>query len=179
MLKKISFSSFLMGFITCFVLLLMILGSVTKFYLSRGLIVSVELSEVSPLVTEEVNEIIQIQLPHFVENLKKEIPYIIDAEMTGQINNASIKIGDMEYPLPRDSIKGIEETFKSQVKIAMIKLLEGLDEEVVAQSISRDVALRVDEFIDENVHNHRINLNPFSKLTIPITIHVYSDHNNK
>lgn len=177
MLKKISLSSFLCGFITCFILVLIIFGTVTKVYLNRGITVSIELTEITPLVTEEVNEIIQIQLPQFVDNLKKEIPYIIDAEMTGQINNVSIRVGDMEYPLPRDSIKGIEETFKSQVQIAMVKLLEGLDEEVVAQSISRDVAIKVDEFIDENVHNHRINLNPFSKFTIPITIHVHSDNN--
>ena len=179
MLKKISYSSFMLGFISCFTLMLIVLVTTMSLYLNKGITVTIDFEEVSPMVVEQVSEIIEMQLPFFVENLKKEIPYIVDAEMTGQINNASIRIGDMEYPLPRDSIKGIEDTFKSQVQIAMFKLLEGLDEEVVAKSISQDVAIRLDQFIDERVHNQTFIFNPISKLTLPVTISVDTTEKNK
>lgn len=179
MLKKISYSSFLLGFIFSFVLFFVIMLTTFFLLINRGVTVNIDLHEHNPKIVNQVREIIEIQLPFFVDNLKKEIPYIIDAEMTGKISNASIRIGDIEYPLPRDTIKGIEEKFKSQVQLAMIKLLEGLDEKSVAQSISQDVSIRLEHFIDERVHNQTIIFNPFYRLSLPVTIVVNNPKENQ
>ncbi|SES79033.1 hypothetical protein [Anaerobranca gottschalkii] len=172
MFKKFSLSSFFIGFFVGFFLLIIAFSSITYFTFYKGLILTIDTRSITPVIAEQVSEIVEIQLPHYVDALKTEIPYIVDSELTGQIKSASIKIGDMEYPLPPDTVKGIEETFKSQVKIAMVRLLEGLDEKVIAQSISRDISIKIDELIDNNLNSKTILFDPIKILTIPIIIDI-------
>lgn len=175
MFKKISLSSFVMGALCGFLLFTILVGGFTLLYFSRGITLTLGVADVSSLIQKEVSEIIEIQLPHYVDGMKKEIPYIVDREMTGQIKNASIKIGDMEYPLPPDSVKGIEDNFKTQVQFAMIQLLDGLDEKVLAESISADVVLKIDGYIEENLDNQVFNVSPLGRISIPVTINVDYD----
>lgn len=175
MFKKISLSSFFIGFFAGFFFLIIVLTSITYFIFYKGLILTIDTGKITPVIVQQVSEIVEIQLPHYVDALKAEIPYIVDRELTGQIKSASIKIGDMEYPLPPDTVKGIEETFKSQVKIAMVQLLEGLDEKVIAQSISYDISIKIDQLIENNLSNQKVDFSPIKILTIPIVIDIQDE----
>ncbi len=172
MLKKISLSSFFLGVATTLIFSLVAITAIGFFYINRGVSITVGVSDVGPMVKEQVKEILESQLPIYVEELKSEIPFIIDNEMTGTITHATIKIGDMEFALPSDTIKVFEDNFKEQVSNAMNKLLDGLDEEMIAENVSKDVEDMVNVFLEENINNKVFFVSPLKRLNLPVTITV-------
>ncbi|QNO16447.1 hypothetical protein HYG86_17530 [Alkalicella caledoniensis] len=170
MLKKISLSSYLLGVFTTMIIFAIILVSMGIYYTKSGISVTIGVKDIPAVIKEEVVSIVEYQLPLYINELKAEIPYIIDTEMTGKMENASIKLGDVEYPLPADSIKAIEDVFKGQVQVAMLKLLEGLDETIIAENMSKDVELKFVDFMDGNINNRVFTLNPIRPLKIPVTV---------
>ena len=177
MLKKISLSSYLLGALSTFVILGVILISIGIYYTNAGVSITIGVSELPSIIREQVVTIVESQLPLYVGELKAEIPYIVDSEMTGKIDNASIRIGDIEYPLPSDSIKAIEDGFKGQVQMAMFKLLEGLDEKIVAENMSLEVENKFIDFLEDSINRKVFMLNPIKMLKVPVTVNLSYDEN--
>ncbi|WP_353892066.1 hypothetical protein PRVXH_001390 [Proteinivorax hydrogeniformans] len=170
MLKKISFSNLCIGFACGIVATLCSLFMYIYFSYGLGVSVRVDLEKLLPQVNEMVTEVTKEQIPTHLEQAQSDIPGIIDEHMSGQINDAFLKIGDLKVALPEEMVGSMEKNFKQNVEYSMLELLANIDENELAQSIAADIESTAEVMLTEHFNDNIIQLKPTSFFTIPVTV---------
>lgn len=137
-----------------------------------GFTVNVPAEQISGVVRRQVEEQVRVSLPAVLDQARAELPQQVKAEVAKSFNGIALRIGEVNINLPPSTTRELQNRLQQTVERAVGQALDELDIDELAAEMAQQSESLVAASLSEELNGHKFLIQPYSWLTIPITVQV-------
>ncbi len=173
--KSFDLKSFIIGFTSGLIFILLFTTLALGFISQKGVVVSINSEEVASSVQRQVTQYTREQIPVYMNSAKKEIPDIVENQVKGQFTSGKLEIAGFSFSLPEEFIKSLEDMLKDNIEMGMYNIIDGIDNEELAEDLGIHAYSMVRNALEEEYKGKSFTVKPLRWFSILVTIDIEED----